>query len=192
MENYKLFLYYLNKKLDSHFEEQKPYIFCKKGCAKCCQNAEFPYSKLEATYLKLGFVKLDNETRELVTKNIAKIKKEKMEFKGDKFLYTCPFLIDNVCSVYDYRGVVCRTFGLISVRDDTTANLPFCHNLGLNYSNVVDHETNKITSEKWLQTGIETEPHGFKDISYDYLTGKDFEEKFDIKFEEKRPLIEWL
>ena len=192
MENYQLFLYYLNKKLDSLFEEQKPYIFCKKGCAKCCNNAEFPYSKLEAAYIKTGFIKLDNKIRDVVIENIAKIKKEKIEFNGDKFLYTCPFLIDNVCCVYNYRGIICRTFGLITDYDDNIANIPFCHRYGLNYSNVFDNEKNKITKEKWLQSGIETEPHGFNDITYDVLTSKDYEEKFDIKFEEKKPLIDWF
>ena len=70
--------------------------------------------------------------------------------------------------------------------------MPFCHSYGLNYSSVVDDKKNKISNEKWLDSGIKSEPHAFGDISYDYLTGKDIEEKFNIKFEEKRPLIDWL
>ena len=192
IENYELFLYYLNKNLDSFFKEQAPYIFCKKGCARCCQNAEFPYSKLEATYLKLGFVKLNNKVREIVSENISKLKKEKINYKDEKFLYTCPFLIDNVCSIYDFRGIVCRTFGLITAYDENTVNIPFCHNYGLNYSNVIDSKKNLITNEKWMESGIKTEPKCYKNISYDILTSKDFEEKFRIKFGEKQSLIDWF
>ena len=190
--NYELFLYYLSKKLNSHFEEQKPYLACQKGCSMCCKNAEFPYSKLEALYLKLGYVKLDTEIRSIVTKNILKIKKDRNEFTGDKFLYDCPFLINNECCVYNYRGIVCRVFGLITVRDEDNVNVPFCHEYGLNYSNVIDSKNNKISNEKWLNTEIKIEPHAFTDISYDFLTGKEIEEKFNINFEEKRPLIDWF
>ena len=70
--------------------------------------------------------------------------------------------------------------------------MPFCHEDGLNYSNVIDSKNNKISNEKWLNTEIKIEPHAFTDISYDFLTGKEIEEKFNINFEEKRPLIDWF
>ena len=192
MENYKKFLEVLNDKLDKFFEEQKPYIFCKKGCSLCCQNAEFPYSKLEASYLKLGYVRLDKETRDIVTNNIIQIKKEKIDCREEKFLYTCPFLINNACCVYEYRGIICRIFGLITDNDGDNVKVPFCHKFGLNYSNVMDYGTNRITEKKWKDSGIEIEPHEFKNISYAYITGEKIEKTFDIKFEEKKPLIDWL
>ena len=41
-------------------------------------------------------------------------KKTKLEWKKDEadFIYECPFLINNRCCVYSYRGIICRTFGL--------------------------------------------------------------------------------
>ena len=192
IENYTRFLEFLNEKLNTFFEEQKPYIFCKKGCSLCCQNAEFPYSKLEASYLKLGYVRLDKNIRDIVTNNIIQIKKEKADCKEEKFLYTCPFLINDVCSVYEYRGIICRTFGLITDNDKDNVNVPFCHKFGLNYSNVTDLETKKITEKKWKESGISVEPHEFNNVSYKHLTGEKIEEIFEIKFEEKRPLIDWF
>lgn len=190
-EDYEKFLAFLNKKLEKFFSEQAPYIFCKKGCSKCCQNAEFPYSQLEASYLAEGFKNLDFETQTKINSNIEKIKQEKESFKGTKFLYTCPFLIDNVCSVYEYRGIICRTFGLIANSSSENAKLPFCYSEGLNYSNVVDMEKNQITQEKYLQSGIKNEPLGYN-ISYDFLTAPKIENVFNIKFGDKKPLIDWI
>ena len=190
-ENYEKFLVFLNKKLEKFFSDQSPYIYCKKGCSKCCQNAEFPYSQLEASYLAEGFKKLDFQIQAKINNNIEQIKKEKAAFSGAKFLYTCPFLIDNTCCVYDYRGIVCRTFGLIANSNSENAKLPFCYRDGLNYSNVVDLEKNQITQEKYLQSGIKTEPLGYN-VSYDFLTDKKTENVFNIKFGEKKPLIDWL
>ena len=59
MENYLKYLEFIDSKLHKFFERQKDYIFCKKGCAKCCKNAEFPYSLIELKYLLTGFLKTD-------------------------------------------------------------------------------------------------------------------------------------
>ena len=191
IENYKLFLAFITKNLDSYFEEQSPYIFCKKGCAKCCKNAQFPYSKLEASYLTLGFMRLDEPVKNIVIQNIAKIKRDKQNFQGEKFLYTCPFLTDDVCSVYQYRGIICRTFGLIADSHDDIAKIPFCHKDGLNYSNVMDFEKGKITKEKWQEAGYNVEPHGFN-ISYEFMTSSKIQKAFNIEFGEKKSMIDWF
>ncbi len=190
-ENYEKYLTFLNSELEKFFTAQAPYIFCKRGCSKCCQNAEFPYSELEAAYLCRGFKQLDENTQNIISNNINKIKQEKAAFKGTKFLYTCPFLTDNACSVYQYRGIICRTFGLIANDDSEKAKLPFCFSEGLNYSNVVDLEKNQITQEKYIQSGIKTPPLGYN-ISYDFLTNPKFESIFKINFGGKKPLIDWF
>ena len=58
-ENYEKYLEFLNLKLQGFFENQKPYIFCKKGCAKCCKNAQFPFSCVEVAYLTSKLKTLD-------------------------------------------------------------------------------------------------------------------------------------
>ena len=113
-ENYITYLKFLEEKLDVFFESQKEYICCHKGCSLCCRHAEFPYSRLEMQYLAEGFFSLDEELQNLIESRFEVLKQEKKEFKGEKFLYDCPFLVDDACSVYEYRGVVCRTFGLLS------------------------------------------------------------------------------
>ena len=190
-ENSEKYFNFINTKLEGFFENQKPYIFCKKGCAKCCHNAQFPFSCLEAYYLSTHIKTLNSDIQEIITQNIININRKKSEFKGEKFMYDCPFLIDEVCCVYDYRGIICRSFGLIENKKDGVSGVPFCYELGLNYSNVFDFEKNKITKEKWNASGIKIEPSGFN-IGYEFLTSEKFERAYKIKFGEKKPLIDWF
>ena len=188
-DGYKKYLEFLDKKLNSFFECQKPYIFCKKGCAKCCKNAQFPYSNLEMQYLMQGFINLNNTTKNIVKKNISKLLKEKIGVKD--FTYDCPFLVNDICSVYEYRGIICRKFGLLENSPDNRAKVPFCCYEGLNYSNIYDIETKTISSEKYKKNNFEVEPLGYN-IQYSYLTGLEFEREFNIAFGEKRSLINWF
>lgn len=191
LRNYAAYLNFLNSKLEKFFEKQKPYIFCHKGCAKCCKNAEFPYSELEVQYLLAGYSQLPPQTRQLILERINKLVEDKKNCKDENFVYDCPFLIDDVCSVYQYRGIVCRTFGLIANANDKRSKIPFCYKEGLNYSNVIDPETNRISPEKLAKCGFNEIPVSFN-IRHSFLTCKEFEEGFGVKFGEVKPLIDWF
>lgn len=190
-ENYRDYLKFLTIKLDSFFENQKEYIFCKMGCAKCCKNAEFPFSLIEIQYALYGFSKLPDETKKIIEENLTRVLEEKKKFQGEKFLYTCPYLVNNVCSIYEYRGVICRTFGLINKVTEGNPKVPFCCFEGQNYSNVLDEKTGQLSSKKVKELGLKEEPTGFN-VSYEYLTGQTYEEVFEFSFGEKKPMIEWL
>ena len=168
LEGYVKYLKFLDSKLSTFFESQSPFIFCQKGCAKCCKNAQFPYSATEMQYLL-----------------------KKKTFKGKKFLYDCPFLIDDVCSVYEYRGVLCRTFGLMTKYDTGKLKAPFCTFEGLNYSNVLNLSKRTVSVRKYKKLDTKKEPLGFN-ISYHYLTDPEFEKTFNFCFGDKKPLIEWF
>ena len=191
LNNYVLYLNFLNEKLAKFFESQKPYIFCKKGCGKCCKNSQFPYSLTETVFLLEGAKKLDSETQIIVTDNINKVKLEKENFKGEVFEYDCPFLINNECSVYEYRGVICRSFGLMTLGPDEKPRIPFCCKEGGNYSNVVIDGDINISSEKFKKLGVKEVPSAFH-TNYKFLTDPDFEKMFGFKFGEVKPLIDWL
>ena len=87
LENYLTYLVFLNNKLTKFFESQKQFIFCQKGCAKCCKNAEFPYSQIELKYLLYGFLRLDKKTQNKIEENIKRIVEEKSKYKGDDVGY---------------------------------------------------------------------------------------------------------
>jgi len=193
IKNYLTYLEFITNKLNKFFNRQKDYIFCKPGCALCCKDAEFPYSAIEMEYLLEGFETLSEDTKNKIANNIKEILKQKKTHKEGRFVYDCPFLINDVCSVYDYRGIVCRSFGLMSLPDSkhSKVQVPFCCYKGLNYSNVMDPKTDMISSKMYIETGIKEEPASFN-VSYETLTSKDIEEAFYFKFGPKKPMIEWF
>lgn len=191
LANYLAYLKFIDEKLAKFFDRQKAYICCQKGCALCCKNAQFPYSKIEMDYLMVGVWQLDFETKKIIAENIKKIGMQKAEYIGDNFKYDCPFLINNVCSVYEYRGIICRTFGLMSQGVDGRIKVPFCCFQGYNYSNVLEDGGTKISEEKFKKSGIEEEPVAFN-ISYNFLTDDDFAKGFKFEFGEKKPLVDWF
>ena len=190
-DNYEKYLEFLNEHLAKFFENQKEYICCKKGCSLCCENGEYPYSKIEMDYLLEGLKKLDIKQQKQIKENIEEIIAKKKEYTGKTFVYKCPFLINNSCSVYEYRGVVCRAFGLIENASEGNPKIPFCAYQELNYSNVLDKEKKVLTTEKYKALNLKEEPVGFN-ISYKFLTDEAFEKKFQFQFGEKLPLINWF
>lgn len=179
---YKEYLEFLDKKLSKMFEAQKPFIKCKEGCAYCCKEGEYPLSELEYVYMMLTYNELDDELRDKVTENIITLLK-----KSREKMYECPFLVDNRCSIYKARGVICRTFGLISYDDKDKKRIPFCVNLDLNYANVYDKEKHIIVSN----ANDGTEPAAYN-ITRKVLITPKVEKQFDIFFGDDKPLIEWL
>ena len=248
LADYLLYLAFLTNKLNGFFEKQSPYIFCKKGCSKCCENGEYPFSELEYNFIMIGFSKLAPEVREEILNKVKKIKAEKEKYinaakqlysgklkvesgkleaakqlgsevtkldnskisqtqQTDKnlstlqpfnlstktnFTYECPFLINHECSVYEFRGIICRSFGLMTINPDGLSKIPFCAFEGLNYSNVMEPETGIISTEKYKKLGENIpEPLAFN-VGYKFLTSENIEENFKIHFGDKKALIDWF
>ena len=157
LNNYLLYLDYITKKIQKFFINQREYIYCTKGCAKCCKNAQFPYSEIEFKLIFEGLQSLAPDIKQKVLNNADNliIKKQAHNEKNPnkKFRYDCPFLINDSCSVYYYRGLICRSFGLMTFKPGTekTPNIPFCAYEGLNYSSVLDSTNNKISDIKYVR-----------------------------------------
>ncbi|MBO7672809.1 YkgJ family cysteine cluster protein [bacterium] len=134
-EKYETFLKDLDLKLQKYFEVDKDKIQCRKGCSNCCKNADFPLSLVEMKYLMQGFLKLDKSEHDKVRENIKKV------IESGKENYDCPFLMNDLCSVYEYRPIICRVHGLAYLRTDGIVNLPECSISGLNYSKNYDGKT---------------------------------------------------
>ena len=174
LQKYEQFINNFQRVVDKYFEENSEYIYCHKGCSACCEIGEYPFSWIEMGYLMDGFVKLPDDIKIKIRENIQSVKRQKDSFNGNRFEYRCPLLIDGLCSVYNNRGLTCRTHGLAFLRKDGTVNVPHCANSGLNYSNV-------------FKDGIfSTEPIK-ENLNIDTIL-KDF----DGEMGEIRPLIEWF
>lgn len=190
LEKYVEYLIFITQKINSFFENQKIYIACKKGCAKCCKNANFPYKKLEFDLLIEGFKILPEDTQKLIRKKVKELKEEQKKTEGI-FAYTCPFLIDDVCSVYDVRGIICRSFGLMFYRENDTPGIPFCIFEDLNYSALLNKETGRVSTEKYKELGYDQEPLAFN-VSHSFLTDEVLANGFGFTFGETRQLLDWF
>ena len=190
---YKQYLNTIQPYLDKYFEDQKEYLSCQKGCSHCCRNGSYPYSNLEFEYLKIGLLKMDLNEQKGVIRRIQKLKADyqKVENK-EKYMYECPFINEEgICTVYEYRGIICRVFGLLKTCDDGEIVIPFCQNLGLNYSKVYNKESRKIDNDLVKKFGYKNTPKAY-DLSFKTLMREDMFENVKVDFGEIKSLVEWL
>lgn len=193
LKKYKQYLNTIQSVLDNYFENQSEYIFCKKGCAHCCKKGIYPYSEIEFQYLILGFMNLPKEIQAKITDKTLKIKEayNKAENK-ENFYHICPFLSDNdECYVYDFRGIICRNFGILQINSENRVLMPFCQSLGLNYSNVYDDKKRKFDFSIVEKMGYKHIPKPFP-VSRKLLMAEDLFEGEPLDFGESKALIEWL
>ena len=196
IEEFTKFKQYLNaidKMLSKYFEEQKDFICCKSGCSYCCENGQYPLTEIEFKFLLLGFFKIEPETRQKIIRQIKKVKFEYQNCENKKeYMYTCPFLgEDKKCTVYDYRPLICRIFGLIIQHESGKYTLPYCQKLGLNYSTVYNEETKKLDYDKVEELGYKSTPGAYR-VNLKRLTSADFIKDEKIDFGEFKSLVEWL
>lgn len=189
--------------LDKYFLEQKPYICCKAGCSYCCEHGQYPVTELELSYLIMGYKLLHFSIQNIVKENFEKLKVEYLKYletnnkfaKNKPFMYRCPFLIDGRCSVYEYRAMICRTHGLmffVTDNDGVSHNkIPYCVNLGLNYSNIYDEKTGMLSEEKMEDLGITQKPLAYN-LSLKALFNKEITKELNFEFGESKALIEWF
>jgi Fe-S-cluster containining protein len=96
-------------------QEQQQYLQCKQGCSSCCTDA-FRIRYVEARIL------LDHITPE-TRQNLQKTSEQR---EGQ-----CVFLVNQACSVYRDRPMLCRAYGLILKAADSVGTCP------LNYQELV-------------------------------------------------------
>ena len=97
--------------------------------------------------------------------------------------HQCPFLINNECCVYEYRGIICRTFG-ICYYDDTKGyvRLPDCVNEGLNYSQFYDKKSKTLNIADVPKINLRI----------DIVLNSELAKKYNLKSGEIRPMLEWI
>ncbi|MCM1265956.1 MAG: hypothetical protein NC200_07130 [Candidatus Gastranaerophilales bacterium] len=190
-QRYKIFIHTLNKELERMFVNQAEFIKCKEGCSYCCERGEYPFSEIEFTYLMDGYRQLPESTKNKIKNNLKEINNLKKQCAEESFMYKCPFLIDKKCSVYNNRGIICRTFGLLCEHEDEHLTIPFCHELGLNYNSVYDKEIGQIVSEKDGIPLSKTEPKAYR-ISRKSIMKLSIARNLDIEWGESKTMLDLL
>ena len=176
LKKYERFLKDFDKKLKKYFSQQSEHICCKEGGSGCCEIGDYPFTQLEMMYLMEGFKNLPTETKIQVKNNLMAIKKNRF---STHLFYKCPFLINKKCSVYKYRGLTCRTFGLAYLIDKKTVKVPECANEGLCYSKV------------YKDGELVTEPIK-ENLSLLKITNSQLAKSHKLEFGESRSLVDWF
>lgn len=190
-KRYEIFLYTLNKELKKMFDNQAEFIKCKEGCSYCCEKGEYPFSELEFNYLIEGYKQLDSNTKKIIKENIKQINKEKSKNTDKIFMHKCPFLIDKRCSVYNNRGIICRTFGLLCEHNDGRLTIPFCHEYGLNYAQLYDKELGQLIDERDGIKLSKTEPAAYR-IERDNIMNLSIAKNLNIVWGDSKTMIDFI
>lgn len=89
-------------------------IACKKGCAFCCHGREVHVTSLEVLRIARHIAETFpiDQIAALLTRasDVEQAKREQWDAGPPRRNFRCPLLIDNVCSVYPVRPLVCRGF----------------------------------------------------------------------------------
>jgi uncharacterized protein len=104
-------------------ERYKTHLQCGAGCSGCCHHHLSVFA-VEATVLQAAIHALSSATRERLQQQAAEV--EAKEARGEPV--ACPLLVDNLCSVYESRPLICRTQGLplLYEADDGAQEIDFC------------------------------------------------------------------
>ncbi len=173
LNRYEKFLVEFDKMLEELSKTQEIYLKCKKGCADCCKNGDYPFSRLEMEYFMAGFLSLPKNIKDKILENINNAKGKKV--------YQCPFLIDDMCSMYERRSLTCRIHGLAYLLNGIV-KLPECAKFGKNYSDCFNTLTKEIKIDNPINMSLRID---------DIFNGK-LAQDFNLQAGEIRSLIDWF
>lgn len=96
----------IRKSVETLFSYADGHVACKMGCAYCCHQA-IDISRLEAEYIGEKSGVIPARLGEVVPRDPRTFSEQT----------PCPFLKKNVCSIYEYRPLICRIHVSLDVDD---------------------------------------------------------------------------
>src|SRR5262245_56503383 len=91
-------------KLRSHYSR---HVICAAGCSGCCHHHLSVFA-IEAATISQALESLPGDLRECIEAQAQAV--DEREARGEGV--ACPFLVENRCSIYGSRPIICRTQGL--------------------------------------------------------------------------------
>ena len=94
----------LTNALSVHYAK---HLACRAGCSGCCQHhlSVFP---VEAARIKAAVAALPDELRARIAQQARTVNEREAQAQP----IACPLLVDERCSIYEARPLICRTQGL--------------------------------------------------------------------------------
>ncbi len=116
----------VNLLTESLTQRHRRHLCCRAGCSMCCHNV-IHISPVEAFLLKKRLLEISTEHLAAIAQNMA-------ENNG------CPLLINELCSLYDQRPIICRTHGLPHIMEFEDDD-PIIHYCELNFTELKNGAT---------------------------------------------------
>jgi Fe-S-cluster containining protein len=117
-------LYALTDEILQNVKTVYPEMLCKAGCNQCCKTYGSPLvTPLEWEKIKDFLDKAPNDFKDKIRSALHEVKNRLKQRKTADLNQVinniqCPFLQDEICSVYPIRPLVCRMFGSFISRPD--------------------------------------------------------------------------
>ena len=133
-------IYYLIDYLVYAVEQIYPQIPCKPKCNECCKGLiSFPVTGLEWKLIKnYMFSSINTDTQSKIFKQAEYFQQQQINFSLNNIMQlykminkltdlehenlVCPFLIDDLCSIYPVRPVVCRFYGYFILKAENPSD----------------------------------------------------------------------
>ncbi len=96
-------------------KKNKRKIACFQGCYNCCLNPIVPITKIELMGISWYVSEIIKDT---AIRNILKV-----QMKNHKDKLSCPFLVNQECSIYPLRPIACREYYVIGDPCTTGENI---------------------------------------------------------------------
>jgi uncharacterized protein len=110
----------LTNTLSAHYAK---HLICHAGCSGCCQHhlSVFP---VEAAHVKAAIVALPDELRARIEQQARAVNEREAQDQP----VACPLLVEERCSIYEARPLICRTQGLplLLEAEDGGQEVDFC------------------------------------------------------------------
>jgi Fe-S-cluster containining protein len=117
-------------------------IHCRPGCTDCCHH-RFQITEIEAAYISEGIRRLEPPTRD----SLRDRAREYLEADGTLRL-PCPALDEGICSIYEFRPLVCHKFGMPLYNPEKPDHISACE---LNFKDGEEIDDPDLIQ---IQTGI--------------------------------------
>jgi hypothetical protein len=99
------------------------HLVCQAGCSGCCHHHLSVFA-VEADAVRKAVAALPGDVRTIIEAQAREV----TECEANGQPVACPLLVENRCSIYDSRPLICRTQGLplLLVAEDGEVEVDFC------------------------------------------------------------------
>jgi Fe-S-cluster containining protein len=119
-------------------------IRCRPGCSDCCHHI-FPISTIEASRIAEGMQRLEPAQRQSIEARAREYVQMRL-VRGTRL--PCPALEDGICSIYEFRPLMCHKFGMPLYNPDKPDRIFACE---LNFRDGDEIDDPRLIQ---IQTGI--------------------------------------